>query len=155
MGGMSAAPARPARVRALRGLVIATLVVLAVQGWFGDTVTIFLTPASGIARPSITPGGLLHELQLLPSPFFPIWHAFQGVALVLMAVAVLVLSFAWSRSTGVRVWSVVGLLGVLSAALGGYQFVTSGYADGGSSAQMGGSFIGAFASYFLVFYCTR
>ena len=36
---------------------------------------------------------------MLPSPFFPIWHAFEGLALVVLA--------------------------------------TAGYADGGSSAQMG------------------
>jgi hypothetical protein len=155
MGGMSATAARPVRVRALRALVVATLVVLAVQGWFGDTVTIFITPANGIAPPPPSPNGLLHELQVLQSPFFPMWHAFEGLALVLLAVAVLVLSLTWSRSRGVRIWSVAGLLSMLSAAVGGYLFVRSGFADGGSSAQMGGSFIGAFASYFLVLYYTK
>ena len=73
----------------------------------------------------------------------------------IQAVAVLVLSFSWSMSRGVRIWSVVGLLSMLSAALGGFLFLRSGFADGGSSAQMGGSFIGAFASYFLVLYYTK
>jgi hypothetical protein len=152
---MSANTARPPTVRALRALVVAALVMLAVQGWFGDTVTIFITPANGIAPPPPSLSGLLHELQVLPSPFFPMWHAFEGLALVVLAVAVLVLSFAWSRSRGVRIWSVVGLVSMLSAAVGGYLFVRSGFADGASSAQMGGSFIGAFASYFLVLYHTK
>ena len=152
---MSASAERPARVRALRAVVVATLVILAVQGWSGDTVTIFITPASGMTAPSLTPNGLLHGLQMLPSPFFPVWHALEGLALVLLAVAVLVLSFSWSMSRGVRIWSVVGLLSMLSAALGGFLFLRSGFADGGSSAQMGGSFIGAFASYFLVLYYTK
>jgi hypothetical protein len=142
-------------MRALRALVVATLVILAVQGWFGDFVTIFITPANGITPPLPSPNGIVHELQMLPSPFFPIWHTFEGLALLPLAVAVLVLSFTWSRSRGVRIWSVIGLLAVLSAALGGYTFVRSGFADGGSSAQMGGSFIGAFASYFLVLYYTK
>ena len=142
-------------MRVLRALVVATLLVLAVQGWFGDTVTIFITPANGIAPPDPSPGGLLHALEVLPSPLLPMWHTVEGIALVPLAAAVLVLSFAGSRSRGVRTWSVVGLLSVVSAALGGYLFVRSAFADGGRSAQMGGSFIGAFASYFLVLYHTK
>lgn len=146
---------RPATLRALRGLVVAILVLLAVQGWFGDTVNIFISPARGTAPPSSSPGGLVHALASLPTPFLPLYHAFAGLALVLLALVVLVLSFAWSRSRGVRAWSVVGFLSMLSAALGGYQFVRSGFADGGSSAQMGGSFIATLSSYFLVLYCTK
>jgi hypothetical protein len=152
---MSASAERPVKARVLRALVVATLVVLAAQGWFGDYVAIFITPANGIARPSPTLDGFAHELQQLPSPFFPAWHAIEGIVLLLLAVAVLVLSFTWSRSRGVRIWSVVGLLSMLAAALGGYLFVNSGFGDGGSSAQMGGSFIGAFTSYFLVLYYTK
>ena len=74
---------------------------------------------------------------------------------MLLALVVAVLSFAWSGRRGVRAWSVIGLVSVLSAALGGYLFVRSGFSDGGSSAQMGGSFIASFASYFLVLYHTR
>jgi hypothetical protein len=143
---MSASAERSVKVRVLRALVVATLVILGVQGWFGDYVTIFITPANGIARPSPTLDGFVQELQKLPSPFFPAWHAIEGIVLVLLAVAVLVLSFTWSRSRGVR---------MLAAALGGYLFVNSGFGDGGSSAQMGGSFIGAFTSYFLVLYHTK
>ena len=83
------------------------------------------------------------------------WHAFEGLALMVLGVAVLVLSFTASRSRGIRIWSVVGLLALASATLGGYLFVRSGFADDGSSAQMGGSFIGAFASYFLVLYYSK
>ena len=152
---IQSAPARPTRLRALRGLLVATLVILAVQGWFGDFVTVFVAPASGMTPPSVTPSGLIHELQLLPTPFFPLWHAFEGMALVVLAITIAVLAFAWSRSRGVRAWAVVGLAAVISAALGGFLFLKSGYADGGSSMQMGGSFIGAFASYFLTLYYTK
>ncbi|MBO0686738.1 MAG: hypothetical protein J2P45_26625, partial [Candidatus Dormibacteraeota bacterium] len=132
---------RPATLRGLRALVVATIVALAVQGWFGDTVNIFVSPAGGTARPQVSVSGLLQALEKLPSSFFPLFHASAGLALVVLAVSVLVLSFTWSRSLGVRIWSVVGFLAVLSAALGGYQFLTSGFHDDGSSAQMGGSFI--------------
>jgi hypothetical protein len=152
---MSSTAARPVQPRGLRALVIATLVVLAVHGWTGDTVTIFLIPPRPVSPPAQTAAGLLGVLQALPTPVFAMWHAFEGLALVLLALAVLVLAFAWSRSRGVRVWAVVGFLAMLSAAFGGYEFVRSGFADNASSAQMGGSFIGAFASYFLVLYCTK
>jgi hypothetical protein len=142
-------------MRALRAVVVTTIVMLVVQGWFGDSVTIFIAPASGITPPPPSPAGIVQELQRLPTPFIPLWHAFEGLALVVLAVVVLILSFAVSRSRGVRAWSVVGLLCMLSAALGGYEFVRSGFADGGSSAQMGATFIGALASYFLVLYYTR
>ena len=149
------ARSRPARLRALRGLLVTTLVILAVQGWFGDFVTVFVSPANGITPPAITPSGLIHALQSLPTPFFPLWHAFEGLALVVLSITIAVLAFAWSRSRGVRAWAVVGLVAVLSAALGGFLFVKSGFADGGNSMQMGGSFIGAFAAYFLTLYYTK
>jgi len=146
---------RPAKLRAFRALLVTILVILGIQGWFGDFVTVFVAPANGITPPALTPGSLLHELQILPTPFFPVWHAFEGLALVVLAVAAAILSFTWTRSRGARAWSVLGLIAVLSAALGGLLFVESGFAAGGSSMQMGGSFIGAFASYFLAFYYTK
>jgi hypothetical protein len=146
---------RPATLRAFRALLITTLVILGIQGWFGDFVTVFVAPANGITPPAFTPGSLLHALQILPTPFFPVWHAFEGLALIVLGIAIAILSFTWTRSRGVRIWSIVGLVAVLAAALGGLLFVESGFAAGGSSMQMGGSFIGAFASYFLALYYTR
>ena len=151
----TARPKRPARIRALRGLTVAIVVILLVQGWFGDFVTVFVAPSTGVTPPEVTPAGLLHALAKLPTPLFPLWHASQGLLLVLLAITVLILAFAWSHSRGVRAWSVVGLLATLSAALGGFLFVKSGFADGGSSMQMGGSYLGALASYFLVLYFSK
>jgi hypothetical protein len=152
---MSSRVVRPAKLRGLRALVVATLVLLAVQGQLGDSVTIFVIPPKPVAAPPQTPAGLLGALQALPASFVPIWHAFQGVVLVLLAVAVLALALAWSRSRGVRIWAALGLVCMVVAALGGYEFVRSGFADNGSSAQMGAMFIAAFASYFLVLYYTK
>jgi hypothetical protein len=44
---------------------------------------------------------------------------------------------------------------MLSAALGGYFFVMSGFSDGRNSAQMGGSYIAAYACYFLTMCYTK
>jgi hypothetical protein len=48
-----------------------------------------------------------------------------------------------------------GLISVTAAVAGGLLFVFSGFQNDGSSAQMGGSFIGAYASYFLALYFTK
>lgn len=152
---MSARSERPVQLRRLRALIIVTLLLLTAQGWFGETVNIFVVPPNGTARPAQSLSGFLHAVGSLSPPFLLVWHTIEGLVLVVLSVVVLALSFAWSRSWGVRIWSAVGLLSMLSAALGGYLFVMSGLSDGPSSAQMGGSFIGAYASYFMTFYYTR
>jgi hypothetical protein len=152
---MSATTVRPATLRGLRALVIATIILVGVQGWFGDSIAIFVTPPDPTIRPAQTLGGLVGALQALPTPFFPVWHTFEGLALVVLGIAVLALAFAWSRSWAARIWAAIGLLSVLSAAYGGYQFLSSGFGDDASSAQMGGSFILSFASYFMVLYHTK
>jgi hypothetical protein len=47
------------------------------------------------------------------------------------------------------------LIAILSAAYGGISFVFSGFQNNGDSMQMAGSFIGAYAAYFLVLYFNR
>jgi len=58
-------------------------------------------------------------------------------------------------SKGIRVCAIIGSLAVLSAAYGGISFVLSGFQDNGNSMQMGGSFIGAYASFFLMPYFNK
>jgi len=152
---MQAKAGRPAGMRGLRALVVATLVILTAQGWFGDTVNIFIAPPNGETPPAPTLSGFLSAVTSLSPPFLLVWHTYEGIALVVLAIAVFVLSFAASRSLGVRVWATLGLLAMLSAALGGYFFVMSGFKDGGNSAQMGGSYIAAYACYFLTLYYTK
>lgn len=44
---------------------------------------------------------------------------------------------------------------VVSAIMGGDLFVLSGFSAGGSSARIGGSFIGAYAFYFIKLYYAK
>ena len=83
------------------------------------------------------------------------WHVAEGALLTALSVVVFALSFAWSNSRTVHVASLLGLFFILSAAAGGIQFVLSGLSNGGNSAQMGGSFIGAYAFYFIALYYSR
>lgn len=152
---MAARAKRTAGLRGLRALIVATLVILTAQGWFGDTANLFVVPANGVPPPAPSLSGFFSAVGSLKPPFVLVWHTWEGIVLVALAVAVFVLSFPWSRSKGVRIWSAVGLFFMLSAALGGYLFVMSGFAAGGTSAQMGGSFIGAYACYFMTLYYTK
>jgi hypothetical protein len=139
--------------RKFRILVVVTLVILTVQGWFGDIVNIFLAPANGVASPPFSIVGFVQVIESLG--FALIWHAFEGISLVVISVAVFVLSFRWSKSRAVRITSGLGLMMVCSAALGGFLFVMSGFANQANSAQMGGSFIGAYAFFFMALFFAK
>ena len=133
-------------------LLVGMLALLTLQGWSGDTVNIFL-PASATTTPLSSFSGFFSTLESAGS--LAVVHMSVGILLSVLAVAVFALSFVWSKSRGVRIASGVGLLMVISAAIGGFLFVMSGLSDGGNSAQMGGSFIGAYAFYFIALYYSR
>ena len=137
----------------MRILLVVTLVVLTIQGWTGDFVNLF--------APFATPGGSVSfslgwfVQALLDSGAVTAYHAFEGSLLVILSVAVLALSFRLSTAWSVRLCSIFAMAAVISAALGGILFVFSGFLDNANSAQMGGSFIGAYALYFLELYYAR
>ena len=97
--------------------------------------------------------GLFQSLQKLG--FGLIWHAYEGIALIGLAGAVFALSFKWSKSRGARISSGLGLIAVIPAAIGGFLFVMSGFSYSGGSAQMGGSFIGSYALFFITLYYAK
>jgi hypothetical protein len=135
----------------LRLLIVATLVLLTVQGWSGDTINIFMIPttpptveqsASGVLQAIINNGPTL------------IIHAFIGIAI--LAFAIVILAFALrEKPRNVQIPAILGLAMVVSAIIGGILFVLSGFSNGANSAQMGGSFIGAYAFYFIELYSAK
>jgi len=82
-------------------------------------------------------------------------HAILGAPLLIFGIAILVVAFRGVVSVGARICAIIGLIAILSAAYGGIAFVFSGFQNNGNSMQMGGSFIGAYASYFLVLYFNK
>jgi hypothetical protein len=82
-------------------------------------------------------------------------HAVGGILILLLTLGIVVVAFRRTKSRSVRVASFLGLIAVLSAVVGGYLFVFSGFLANGNSAQMGGSFIGAYAANFLVLYFSK
>jgi hypothetical protein len=139
--------------RNFRIFLVVILVILTVQGWFGDYVNIFVAPATGTTPPQFSLGGFFGAVQSLG--FGLIWHTFEGIGLIALAAIAFALSFAWSRSRSVRIASGLGLLAIVSAAVGGFLFTMSGFSYGGGSAQMGGSFIGSYAMYFIALYYAK
>jgi hypothetical protein len=137
----------------MRILLVAILIIMTIQGWFGDTVNIFVAPANGITPPPFSMAGFFQLVN--SSSFLLIYHTYEGVLLVVLAVVSVVLSFTWSKSRAVRICTIIAMLAVISAGVGGFLFVLSGYANGGNSAQMGGSFIGAYAFYFMALYYAK
>ena len=147
---MTATPTKP-EWRRLRLLIVLTIVLLTVQGWFGDTVNLFAVPnspvtveasASGLLTATVNDGAVL------------IIHAFIGIVILVLSVTVLAFSLK-SKPRNVQVPSILGLVMVVSAIIGGTLFVLSGYTNNGVSAQMGGSFIGAYAFYFIELYYAK
>jgi len=135
----------------LRIFIVITLIILTVQGWFGDTVNIFIAPPG--TNSTVPFSAIISTIENYG--FFLVWHAFEGLLLVFLSIALVVASFRWSRARSVRILSLLGMLMIVSAAIGGLSFVLSGFNAGGSSAQMGGSFIGSYAFYFMEIYYTK
>jgi heme A synthase len=141
---------RNAQLNKLRFFLIAMLVILSVQGWTGDYVNLFSVFPTGAVSSSAN--GLLQALQKAGQ--VPLYHAFEGFLLLAFSLVVLFLSLR-TKAKSVQVSSILGFAAVVSAAIGGILFVFSGFQDNGNSAQMGGSFISAYAFYFIELYFTK
>lgn len=137
--------------RKLRILIAVALIVLTVQAWTGDVVNIFFVPASGTTQPPFSIGGFFQGIANLNQPLLA-WHTGEGIVLMALAIAILALSFKWSRTRSVRIFAILAPFFLLATAFGGFLFVLSGFSAGGNSAQMGGSFLGVYAFYFMALY---
>jgi hypothetical protein len=78
----------------LRILLAVVLVILTVQGWFGDTTNLFVTTGSA---PSIAFSfGAIISLIISYGPIL-IWHAFEGFILLILSLVTIALSFLWAK----------------------------------------------------------
>lgn len=135
----------------LRLLIVGTLIALTVQGWFGDTVNIFLIPTSP-ATVEQSASGLFQAITNIG----PVLLIHASIGILILALSSIVLAFSLrSKPRNVQIPAILGLIMVISAAIGGVLFVLSGFSNGGNSAQMGGSYIGAYAFYFIELYYTK
>lgn len=146
-----AAVNRITSARSLRIAIIVMLVLLTAQGWTGDFANLFATFPTSATTASMS--GILQAVQ--NAGVTVLYHALEGGLLLVISVVIMILSFRSSSLTWVRVFAILGLGATISAGVGGVLFVLSGFQNNPSSAQMGGSFIGAYASYFLALYSAK
>ncbi|HZY47719.1 MAG TPA: hypothetical protein VFE96_07990 [Candidatus Bathyarchaeia archaeon] len=135
----------------MRLLLVLTLIFLTIQGWFGDTVNLFAVPSGPVTVDASLGSILTAVVNVGPTLII---HAFIGLAILALALVVLTFSLK-SKPRSVQIPSILGLIMVISAIIGGTLFVLSGFSNNGVSAQMGGSFIGAYAFYFIELYYAK
>ncbi len=126
------------------------IVVLTVQGLTGNLVSLFAPSPSGSVGQSF--GGLTTAIS--SAGVLTAFHASEGALLVTLSLAVLGLSYG-SKKTSLQVLSILAMAAVISTMVGGLLFALSGFQNKTDSAQMGVSFIGAYAFYLLELYFTK
>jgi len=132
----------------LRASIVITLVLLSIQGWTGDYANLFASFPTGAVGATLA--GFWQAVG--NSGVLVLYHAVEAILLLTLSFVTLVLSFR--RRVG-RLYSILGTASVISAAIGGILFVLSGFQNNANSAQMGGSFIAAYAFFFLTLYATK
>ena len=137
-------------MKKLKISIIVLLILLSIQGWTGDYVNLFAVFPSGPVKVSFS--GLTWALE--SAGFMEVFHASLAAAILATSIFIVILSFR-TKAKSLSVPSIFGLAAVVSAATGGLLFVFSGFTDNGYSAQMGGSFIGAYALFFVELCYTR
>jgi len=120
---------------------IAVLVLLTVQGFSGNWITLFLILPGGPAN--------LGDKFIQAMIGLSVYHSGMGFAMGCISVLTFVLAFTSRSSMYVRILAVLGFVITVSAAIGGMLYVSSGYKDRWSLGQMMDSFVGAYAAYFL------
>lgn len=145
----TASPRTP--VRTLRLSIVAALIILTAQGWTGDFVNLFSPFPTGPVGRSL--GGLLSAVSA--AGLLALYHALEGATLLILSILVLALSYRATRERSVRIVALVAMIAIISATVGGVLFVLSAFQNNANSAQMGGSFIGAYAFYFIELYLIK
>jgi len=138
------------RFRRLRYFIVAILIVLTIQGWTGDFTNLFATFPSG----SFGSFPLNVFSALGASGALPLYHGLEGLFLGGFSLIVLGLSIR-SKKRSIILCAILALSAIFSAMIGGVLFVLSNFQNNAFSAQMGGSFIGAYAFYFMELYFTK
>ena len=137
-------------LRSLRLSIVMAIVILTVQGLTGNLVNLFAPFPGGSVGQSF--GGLTTAIS--NAGVLTAFHAFEGALLITLSLVVLGLSFR-SKDRSLQILSTLATGAVISAMVGGVLFVLSGFQNNADSAQMGGSFIGAYAFYLFELYFAK
>ena len=135
-------------MRPFRILLALTLILTTIQGAIGGPIAGgvgggFLIASSGSFGAVVS--------AILGSSGLLIYHAFEGVLISILAIALAAFAFRYRRRS-VRVFAVLSLVAVLIALMGGYLHV------GGNPAGiplMSEGYIGTYAFLFMTLYYTK
>ena len=130
--------------------IVILLVLITIQAFLGDNINLFSVFPTSPVTASLS--GLSHALQQAGAAVMV--HAINGFLIIAVSIAVVVFSFI-SRINKLRLTSIVGFVGSIIALSGGLEFVFSGYANNGYSAQMATGFLIAYSFYFIELYYTK
>lgn len=139
-------------LQGLKRMTVLNIILLSVQAWTGDVVNLFAAFPTGAVNGF---GGFFQGLESAGPGPLAVYHGIEGIVILLLGVGITMAAFRGKASRGVKVTSLLGLFFIAAAAFGGYLFVFSSFVSNGNSAQMGGSFIGAYAMNFLVLYYSK
>ncbi len=132
--------------KSLTWSIVIILVVLTIQGLTGFYVSTNAMFPTSVSH-SLT--GMYKELQQAGN--VALYHGLWVIVLLIFSILVLVLSFK-TKILSVTVISILGLLALIIATLGGLLFVYSGFQTDAYSALMEYSFIVAWVLYLIEFY---
>jgi hypothetical protein len=120
---------------------LAILVFLTIQAFSGNWITYFL----------ILPGAPANLTQSFTNAMAKLatYHVVAGFVTGGISILVLIFAFIRRSSIYVRIFAVLGFIITISAGIGGFLFVKSGFQDRWALGQMTDSFVGAYAAYFL------
>jgi hypothetical protein len=139
---------QPRSFRPFRMLLGLTLVLTTIQGGIGGPIAGGVGGGYKIA-PSTSMGDVVPAI--LGSSGLLIFHAFEGVLIVVLALVVFAFSFRY-KSRGVRAFATLSLIAALITATAGYLHM------GGNPAGipvMGEGFIATYAFLFMTLYSTK
>lgn len=140
-----------ASLHKLRIIIVVLLAFMTFQGWLGDTINLFAVFPTVTVNYSLT--GFIEAVSAV-GPLLII-HILNACLLLILGIVVVIMTFKRTESKGARISSILGVWFIISAIIGGILFVLSGFANNAYSAQMGGSFIAAYAAYFVVLYYVK
>jgi len=131
----------------LRILLAFTVVLVTLQGSTGGYIA-----GSGNFPTAVGPSASVVASSLAAAPPVVAWHGFEGVLIILLALAGAALSFRYPKKS-VRICAVLSVVAAIVAATGGYLIVSAG--DPAGDALMGNGFIGTYAFLFMTLYFTK
>jgi len=133
-------------------MLAVTLIAITFQIFFGGAVAGTATyPTTSVSITSVS--GLISALSSAGGPILLI-HASLGVLILLMGIGTTFVALRYHKRS-VTATTLLGLLSIILAVVGGYLWSSSDFTNTGAIPLMGNAATGAYAFLFLSLYYTK